>query len=226
MNGGPVSKERLKLLVLGASGACGQWVTRLAAERGHAVTVVLRPESPYRPPGGVAVVPGDVTDASLLAPLLGPPDVVLSCLGLRRRSIVPWSALRSPPDLVERVSTLIGGLPAAEALRRFIWISAGGVGESREAVSRAVRLMIDAGHVGTAYRDLERAESVLARSPVRSLAVRPVTLTHGPPSGRVGPVRRYGLLSTVRRSDVATWMLDVADGTLAYAEGDVLLGRP
>lgn len=55
-------------------------------------------------------------------------------------------------------------------------------------------------------------ESVLRASTLDWLAVRPVTLTHGPPTGRARPVDRYGITSTVRRSDVASWMLEALSG--------------
>ncbi|MEZ4417194.1 MAG: NAD(P)H-binding protein [Gemmatimonadota bacterium] len=215
----------MRLLVLGASGATGQWVTRLAAGRGHAVTAAVRPETPYRAPDGVEVVRGSVMKPSFLALLLSAADAVISCLGLRRRSLLPWSTLLSPPDLVERVTRIVVDAPRSRELQRFVWISAGGVGDSVAQTSAPVRLLIGAGHVGTAYRDLEAAERVLAKSSIPSLAVRPVTLMHGRPTGVVGPVSRYGLLSTVRRSDVATWMLDVADGSSSFPGSQVLLGR-
>jgi hypothetical protein len=115
--------------------------------------------------------------------------------------------------------------PAAAALERFLWISAGGVADSHEQATPGIRLLIGSGSIGAAYRDLARAEAELARSRVRSLAVRPVTLTDGPPTGQVGPVPSYGLFSAIRRSDVATWMLDVADGTSTCSGEHVLLGR-
>jgi predicted RNA polymerase sigma factor len=85
--------------------------------------------------------------------------------------------------------------------------------------------LIDVGGIGVAYRDLEAAEEMVATAGRRWLAVRPVTLLPGRPTSRVGPVERYGLLSTVRRSDVAAWMVGVADGRIASTGRAVLLGR-
>ncbi len=44
-----------KLLVLGASGGCGRWVVRMAKERGHQVTAIVRPESYLERSEGVNV---------------------------------------------------------------------------------------------------------------------------------------------------------------------------
>ncbi len=208
--------------MLGASGRCGSHFVRLAARRGHDVTAIVRPGFRGKPPGSVTVVRGEVTDPGFLAAVSSGHATVVSCLGLRRATLLPWSRLLSPPTLVQDV---MGGLVRyAAADARVIWISAGGVGDSRERTSFPVRALIRAGHVGTAYDDLEIAERRVRDAGRPWLAVRPVTLAGGPRTGRAGPVERYGLASVVRRSDVASWMLDVADGTVACTEPAVLLG--
>ncbi|MEZ5397930.1 MAG: NAD(P)H-binding protein [Bryobacterales bacterium] len=50
----------MKLLVLGASGGVGREVVRLAVARGHAVTAVVRPTTPFAPQPGVGVARVDV----------------------------------------------------------------------------------------------------------------------------------------------------------------------
>ena len=212
----------MRLLVLGASGACGRHVVRIAVERGHDVTAVMRPGSGYRPLESVESVIGQVTDRAFLHSVVVGHDTILSCLGLRRASILPWSRLLSPPDLVQRVTALL--LDAVPPSARVIWISAGGVGDSRRLATLPIRLMIRSGHVGTAYDDLEVAESRVRSAGRTWLAVRPVTLVNGRPTGRASAVSRYSLSSVVRRGDVAQWMVDVADGAVRWDEDTVLLG--
>lgn len=211
----------MDLLVLGASGRTGAHLVRLAAARGHAVEAIVRPGSACPTPDGVRATVGEVTDEAFVAQLVRSRRTVLSCLGLRRRSLLPWSRLLSPPDLVQRVTRSLA--EHAEPDARVVWISAGGAGDSRAATSWPVRRMIDAGNVGVAYRDLEAAEEISSRAGRGWLAVRPVTLVPGAPTGRVAEVQRYGLFSTVRRGDVAQWMLDAAGGTRS---GVALIGRP
>ena len=215
----------MKLIVLGASGRCGSWVVRLARERDHDVTAVVRPESGYVAPEGVKVERGQVLDSGFVRAVLSEHRLVMSCLGVRRGGVGPWAKLLSPVNLVERaMRNLIDAMPNPDASRVF-WISAGGAGSSRAEATWAVRKMIAAGNVGVAYHDLEVAERAMDRVRLNSLAVRPVTLLPGTPTGTAGPVNRYGLLSTVRRSDVAKWMLDIADGTQSFDGKTVLLGR-
>ena len=213
----------MKLIVLGASGRCGSWVVRLAKEGGHDVTAVVREESGYAPPTDVLRRLGQVTDPAFVRSSLAGHRTIISCLGLRRAGLTPWASVLSPPNLIQSVMRyVIDGMTEGS---RLLWISAGGVGSSQMQTSAMVRRMIRLGSIGVAYRDLEAAERMIERAEINSLAVRPVTLVPGAPTGNAGPVDRYGLLSTVRRSDVAQWMLDVADGTRSCEGKTVLLGR-
>ncbi|MCH8823728.1 MAG: NAD(P)H-binding protein [Planctomycetes bacterium] len=212
----------MKLLVLGASGKCGIWVVRLAKERGHAVTAVVREESEYEAPEGVMVKKGQVTEAEFVKSILTDQKVIISCVGLRRAGASPTSRILSPPDIVQSVMGNV--IDCMSEGSRLIWISAGGVGSSNKQSSWFVRRLIRLGSLGAAYKDLEAAERLVEQAEINSLAVRPVTLVKGAPRGNAGPTDRYGLFSTVRRSDVAQWMLDVADGSRSFEDKNVLLG--
>lgn len=215
----------MRLLVLGASGGVGRWLVRLAAERGHAVTALVRDAAVLAAPDGVRVRRGDVTDPAVLDDVLPGQDAVLSALGLRRAGRSPWAPLRSPPDLVAHATRRLVDAMARHDVRRVVVVSAAGVGDSLARCSFAVRRLVAAGNVGVAYRDLAAAEAALAASDRDWLAVRPVTLLHGPPARAARPIARYGLASAVRRSEVAAWMLDAAARPAPLAERRVLLGR-
>ena len=90
-----MSKEPLetqKILLLGASGGCGSWVARLAAERGYHLRAVVRPRTPYDPPAGVEVIRDSVLDHSLFDEHLGDCRYVGSALGIKRKQpLNPWS---------------------------------------------------------------------------------------------------------------------------------------
>lgn len=213
----------MKLLVLGASGGCGSWLVRLAHARGHAVTAFARPAAALDAPEGVAVVRGDVLDPRALDEAVAGQDAVISCVGQRRASRGPWSAPLSPPDLLARMIAAL--VPAMErrGVRRLVAISAGGVAESAAQATWPVRRLISAGGVAVAYRDLAAMEAALERSALDWLAVRPVTLVGGPPTGRAREVQRYGMLSTIRRADVAAYLLDAAQRP-TLAQRRVMIG--
>jgi uncharacterized protein YbjT (DUF2867 family) len=214
----------MKLLVLGASGATGGWLTRLASQAGHEVTALVRPASKFDPPAGVRVIRGEVLDPATLASVLEGRDAVASCVGIRRASKAPWAGLLSPPDLMTRVAALLVPAMVRANVRRVVAISAGGVAESITQCTGIIRWMTGAGTIGVAYRDLAEMERQLSASRLDWLAVRPVTLMNGPPTGYAAKVDRYGLFSIIRRADVAAWMLGALARPTPYVEQTVLLG--
>ena len=215
----------MHLLVLGATGGIGRWLVRIAAERGHAVTALARHASELAVPDGVRLRRGDVTDPAVLDAVLPGQDAVLCALGLRRAARSPWAALRSPRDLVGHTARVLVAAMARHGVSRVVLVSAAGVGDSLARCTFPVRRLVGAGNVGVAYRDLAAAEAALAASDRDWCAVRPVTLADGPPARRARPVARYGITSSVRRSEVATWMVDAAEGPAPFAERRVMLGR-
>jgi hypothetical protein len=87
-----------------------------------------------------------------------------------------------------------------------------------------VRHLVRTGNVAVAYRDLAAMETVMEASDLDWLAVRPVTLVNGAPTGCARPVSHYGLTSTVRRADVATWMLTAVERRCPFEDRCILLG--
>ena len=214
----------MKLLILGASGATGRWLVRLAAQAGHDVTALVRPSTPFDAPAGVRVIRGEVLDPAIIATAVENKDAVASCLGIRRASKFPWAPILSPPDFTARVASALIPAMSHAGVRRVVAISAGGAAESITQLTTPVRWMVGAGTIGVAYRDLADTERLLSASRLDWLAVRPVTLVDGPPTGRVGKVEKYGLFSIVRRADVATWILGALARPTPYVEQTVLLG--
>ena len=214
----------MNLLILGASGATGNWLTRLAVHAGHTVTALVRESASFDAPPATRVVRGDVLDPSTLASAVAGQHAVASCLGIRRTGRNPFAPIASPPDFMSRVAaSLVAAMPRA-GVGRVVAISAAGVAESITQCSMIVRWVVGAGNVGVAYRDLAEMERRLSASALDWLAVRPVTLVNGPPTGLAGNVDRYGLFSSVRRSDVAAWMLGALVRPTPFVEQTVLLG--
>ena len=201
-----------KVLILGASGGCGSWVVRLAVERGYHVTALLRENTKIVTTSFATIKYGDVLSPDTLDEALSDQEIVISCLGLRRKNPRnPWSALLSPPNLTSRVIENLIPLMNKHNVCRLMVISAAGVAESFNQLSWPIKRLVTSGKIGLAYKDLEKMESMLKNSDLDWMAVRPVTLTDGTPIGHVGVVNNYNLFSQIRRSDVATWMLDTLE---------------
>lgn len=201
-----------RLLILGASGGVGRELVTQAAARGHEVRALVREESECPRPEGVEVLHGDPLDAAILRNALRDREAVLSAVGIRRR--VPWnpfSRLVSPPDLVERLALQLVSAMLDCGLRRLVLCSAAGAGATRSALTLATRLLTSGTQVRHAYRDLGRAESALRTAGVDLRVAYPVTLVDGPPRGTPRPTARYQAWHTIRRSEVAAWMLEQAE---------------
>lgn len=209
----------MKLLVLGASGGCGQWICRLATERGYIVRALVRDGTPFSPSQTTEVFRGSVLDRAVLGRAADSCEVVVSALGIKRKAVWnPWSAPASPTDLTTRVAEHLVDVLPTRGITRLVVISAGGVAESRAQVNPLFRSLIDRSTIGLAYTDLAGMERVLAASNLDWMAVRPVTLAPGSPTGRAHRVDRYSLASHIRRSDVAAFMLDAMVQPAPFAE--------
>ena len=198
----------IKLVVFGASGATGQWLVRLAVERGHQVTAVMREGASASVPQGVDVVRGDPLDAAFVDMAVTGKDAVVTALGLRyRRGHNPFSSLASPPTLLSQSAAHMLAAMKRHRVSRISMVSAAGVGDSRKTVAWPLRVVFRISNIHVDYEDTERAEALLAASWLDWQAVRPTTLTNGASTG-IRRVDRYGVTMRTAREDVARFMLD------------------
>jgi len=217
----------MKLLVLGASCGCGQWLVRLADERGHHVRALVRPTTPSDPPSGaeVEVLRGDVLTPSVLDRALNGCDAVLSALGIKRKAPWnPWSTLASPPNLTTQVTQHLVAAMLQHDIYRIVAISAAGVGDSLAEVHPLIQLMINYSNMAASYADLEGMENTLSASTLDWMAVRPTTLRDGPPTGNVHLFDHYGLFTRITRGDVAAWMLNAVEQPTPFTRRTPMIG--
>jgi uncharacterized protein YbjT (DUF2867 family) len=215
----------VRILVLGASGGCGRWLTRLAAAEGHAVTAMVRPTTPFDAPAGVTVHRGNALDRSHLAAALTGQDALVSCIGPQRVNPKnPWSPLRPPLHVAELSARTIVGATRDAGVRRVATISAAGVGESVGRTNALMRWLIARSTIGAMYADLAAMEDVLRGSDLDWLAVRPVVLIDAPPSGRTRVLSAFRAHSVVGRADVAAWLLRSFTGPAPTTDRTPMIG--
>ena len=87
-------------------------------------------------------------------------------------------------------------------------MSAAGVAESAARLNVVMQMMLATIMIGTAYADLARMEQVLAHSGLDWLAPRPTRLVDGIPTSRVRVTDRFAVNDSIRRFDVACWIID------------------
>ena len=200
----------MKVVVFGASGGVGYHVVQQALEKGYAVRGVYRScSTPRLEPNLEVAYVSDFFDHQALAEVIAGADVVISCLGSRRKNPKnPWSKVLSPLDLMERFSrSLIEAMTALAMPKRLAIVSAAGVGTSAPLVRPALRFVFDHSTVGLEYKDLARKEDQVERSNLDWTIVRPVTLTTGQLTKKVKICSHYGLTDSISRADVASFLL-------------------
>lgn len=200
-----------KLLVLGATGGTGRQVVSQALDAGHQVTAFVRhPDKMGIQHERLTLTTGDVTaGGSALSSMVRGQDAVISALG-RGNSF-------KAEDLMQRAVPSIISAMQANHVRRLIFVSAMGVGDTSgdaPAIPRIFHRLLLRG----IFADKRAAEEIIRRSDLDWTIVHPTGLTNGPLTGtyRSGehlPMRGF---PTISRADTAHFILrQVEDGTFA-----------
>lgn len=209
----------MKIVVLGASGGCGRWVVKLAQQRGHDVTALVRPTSSYVAPEGVSLFGEEILGDGVLERVLPGQQAVISCLGMTLgKSGNPFLRLRSPPDLMSSAARRLCQAMPACGVRRVVSISSGGVADSFAHTHWLLRLLFTRSNISISQKDLAVMEELYAKSGLDWLAIRPTTLRNGPPTNSAKTVPFYGLRSKITKGEVARLMLDAAEQAEPFSD--------
>ncbi|MCP4873073.1 MAG: NAD(P)H-binding protein [Proteobacteria bacterium] len=214
----------MKIVVLGASGGCGRQLVKQAVERGWEVTAVGRSTSSLELPDGVRIVRGELQDADALEAAFEGADTVFSALGLNLSGLSPFSTAEVP-DLLSRAAPVIVEAMKRTGVPRLVAISAGGVGDSAALMPWFYKWIVAMTSMRRLYPELEVMESVYASSELDVCCVRPTTLTDGPRTGRAVVATRLVGQADISRADLASWMLDAAEGGRFEHFGPLLTER-
>ena len=118
----------MNLLILGATGATGKQVVLQALAAGHHLRALVRaPSKITTTDARLEVVKGDVTSSTDLEPALKGREAVISVLGPR---------INADPVCPSVAKPLVAAMSNA-GVKRLVWLSAGGVGDSAATLTRA-----------------------------------------------------------------------------------------
>jgi putative NADH-flavin reductase len=190
----------VRLLILGATGPTGRNLLDQALAAGHEVTALVRNASRLTVAHPrLALVAGDATDPRALDATVREKDAVLSALGA-------GNSLRS--DIVYRAVTALIPAMRSHALKRIVFLSAFGVGESLHQASLLQRIAYRTllRHI---FADKARADAMLRASGLDWTLVYPTLLTNGARTGRYRVGERLAMkgMARISRADVAAFML-------------------
>jgi putative NADH-flavin reductase len=201
-------EDDMKIAVIGAAGRTGRQVVRQALDRGHEVVAVARsPEKLDVSGDRLTVAAADVHDADALAAAVVGADAIVTTFGA--------AAGRKPVDIYSAGITNVLAAMDGGGIRRLAVISASPAGPRAEqpVALRLLVLPILDRLFGGGYADLRRMETVLARrSDLEWACLRPPRLLDRPASGAYR-LDRKPLSRSLTYPDLATALLDCADGT-------------
>ncbi len=201
----------MRLVVFGASGATGRHVVPLAAKDGWSVRAVVRSETQCSTlTGADESVVGDPTDSDDVARVMGGAAAVAVCLGISRQTRSPFAPLVSPADLTSRsVATIVQAMQRA-GVRRIVYVSAFGAGDSWPRIPWWGRTFLQLSQVRHSMVDHGRSEHLLASSGLEWTALRPMLLDDAP-SAVAAQEMQLGdsLLSRVSREALARTIMAV-----------------
>lgn len=191
----------MRVLIFGASGRTGQLLVKRALRRAHVVTAFMRSPADFGiAAANLAVFTGNVSDRAAIGRAMKGQEAVISVLGASRPG-------QRNPALVAGVGDILD-LMRQGGVRRLIYQSCFGVGDSGARAGAVTRLIVGRGRAGE-LADHAEAEALIRASGLHWTILRPPTLTNGAATGRCQAgeaVVPRGLRPTVSRADVASFL--------------------
>lgn len=193
----------MRLFVVGATGGTGKQLLTQALEAGHDVTAFARD------PGNIAAqhprlrcIRGDVTDHRGLGDTLRAHDAAISAIGR-------GYSFRSE-QLIQRAVPVILAAAQVAGVRRLIFVSALGVGESARQAPLQARLFFGTLLRGI-YADKLIGDNLIRQSDLDWTIVQPSQLNDGPLTRqyRSGERLEFGGRPAISRADVAHYILSI-----------------
>ncbi len=190
----------MRLLILGATGPTGRNLLDQALAAGHDVTAFARePSRLTMTHPRLAIAAGEATNARALESALHGQQAVLSALGA-------GNSLRS--EIASRAVAVLVPAMRAQAVRRIIFLSAFGVGETCVQASWVQRTFYRT-LLRQIFADKAKADAMLRASALDWTLVYATLLTNGARTGtfRVGERLPMKGMAKISRADVAAFML-------------------
>jgi putative NADH-flavin reductase len=195
--------NRLRILIIGATGGTGRQLVQQALDLGHQVTAFVRkPAKLKMEHPNLRVAQGNVLDYGSVESAMQGQNAVLSALGHKR---LFW-----PTKILSEGTGNILRAMKSRGVSRFICESSLGVGDAVGRLGLPATFLFVPLILPFYFWDRLRQENLIEESDVDWIIVRPATLTNGPARGdyRHGPkVGSYIVPKRVSRADVADFML-------------------
>jgi uncharacterized protein YbjT (DUF2867 family) len=202
MNGRSHS-DRVKLLVVGATGGTGRLIVGEALARGYDVAALVRSPEKAAALKGATLIAGDARDETTLRQALDGRNAVISALG------TPASPFRQVTLLSTATRALVSAMKIAHA-SRLVCITGIGAGDSSGHGGFFFDNIILPLLLRNVYADKNRQEAIVRNSGLDWILVRPSILNDKPSRDTVRALEDLSGFhgGTISRQDVAKFVVD------------------
>lgn len=202
----PISRgwgNRLRVLIIGATGGTGRELVRQALEQGHQVTALVRkPKKMKLEHPNLRVVKGNVHDYDSVESAMRGQSAVLCALGTKRLFYPNRVASNGTASILRAMKTC--NVP------RLVCESSLGVGNSVGRLGLLFTFLVVPLILPFIFYDKVRQEKLIEESDTDWVIVRPGVLTNAPARGKYRHGRKVGnylWTNRIARADVADFML-------------------
>jgi putative NADH-flavin reductase len=194
----------MKVVIFGASGKTGTLLTDQALAKGHQVTAfVRRADAMVQKHPNLKIITGNLGETDKLKDAIAGADACISTLG-------GGSLTKHAPEIIAGISRIISQMEH-EGVKRFIYLSSIGAGESRYLMGPAIRFLIADVMLRVPLADHTTNEQSLEKSKLQWTVVRPGGLTDGPKAENLNygteKIKLKGS-SKISRANVASFILN------------------
>lgn len=203
----------MKLTIFGATGGIGQQIVQQAVAKGYTVTAFARtPEKLTQEHGQLTKVKGDVLDIAAVDRVVQGQDAVLCALGM---PVMDKSKLRAHgTENIVRAMEKMG-------VKRLVYLSALGVGDSRDILPLHYKYLIVPLVMRRLYADHAAQEAIVEKSRLDWVSVRPANFTEGVQTG----LYWHGFVPNGRDITLKISHADVAEFMLKQLVDDAYLHK-
>ena len=202
----PISRgwgNRLRILIIGATGRTGRELVRQALEQGHQVTALVRkPKKMKVEHANLRVVKGNVRDYDSIESAMRGQSAVLCALGTKRFFFPNRVVSNGTANILRAMKSC--GVP------RLVCESSLGIGKSVGRLGLLYTFLVVPVILPFIFYDKVRQEKLIEESESDWVIVRPAVLTNAPTRGTYRHGRNVGnylWTNRIARADVADFML-------------------
>jgi uncharacterized protein YbjT (DUF2867 family) len=168
----------MRVAVFGATGRVGALVVQALLDRGHEAVSVSRSTPSKQYQGKYETLIGDMTDPAFIRSVMAGCQGLIFCIGQRLKSPNNlFSKNLSPADIRTQIVKTIARVIGSDHTKRFVYLSAFGVGTDLKQHALLFRLVLRLSSLGKSYEDHNQSEGLVRASKANWTIVRPPGLT-------------------------------------------------